>query len=133
MTIRVALIGAGVMGADHSRTLATQVPAAELGTICDADAESAAELAAELEVDSVSNDPWAAIADKAIDAVIVAAPDAMHRKLIFAALAAAKPILYEKPMAPPPQNSTGTISVEVKRGKPLIQIGYNRRFDPAYR
>ena len=79
----------GICGTDHARTLATQVPGAELRIICDADATRAAALAAELEGVSVSTDPLATIADKAIDAVIVAAPDAMHEELIFAARAAA--------------------------------------------
>jgi myo-inositol 2-dehydrogenase / D-chiro-inositol 1-dehydrogenase len=132
MTIGVGLIGAGVMGADHARTLATQVPGAELRIICDADAARAKALAAELEVETASADPLATIADKSIDAVIVAAPDAMHKELILAALAAGKPVLCEKPMAPTPQDCIEIIAAEVKRGKQLIQIGYNRRFDPAY-
>ena len=132
MTVRVALIGAGVMGADHARALATQVPGGDLRTICDADAERAKALAAELEVEKVSTDPIATIADKTIDAVIVAAPDAMHRELILASLAAGKPVLCEKPMAPTPLDCADIIAAEVNRGKQLIQIGYNRRFDPAY-
>jgi myo-inositol 2-dehydrogenase/D-chiro-inositol 1-dehydrogenase len=120
------------MGADHARTLTSQVPGAELRIICDADSARAKSLAGELEVESISTDPLATIADKAIDAVIVAAPDAMHKELIFASLAAGKPILCEKPMAPTPHDCIEIIANEVKRGTQLIQIGYNRRFDPAY-
>ena len=132
MTVRVALIGAGVMGADHARTLATQVPGAVLRMICDADGERARDLAAELEVERVSADPLASIADKSNDAVIVAAPDAMHRDLILASLAAGKPVLCEKPMAPTPRDCVDIVAAEAGRGRRLIQIGYNRRFDPAY-
>lgn len=132
MTVKVALIGAGVMGADHARTLATQVPGAVLRTICDADGARARALAAELEVEELSTDPFAAIADKSHDAVIVAAPDALHHDLILACLAAGKPVLCEKPMAPGPGDCADIVAAEVKRGRRLIQIGYNRRFDPAY-
>ena len=120
------------MCADHARTLATQVPGAELRTICDTDSARAKALAAELDVEQVSADPLATIADKAIDAVIVAAPDAMHKELIFASLAAGKPVLCEKPRAPTSHDCTEIIAAESKCGKQLIQIGYNRRFDPAY-
>ena len=132
MTVRVALIGAGVMGADHARALATQVPGAVLRMICDADGERARDLAAELEVERVSADPLASITDKSNDAVIVAAPDAMHRDLILASLAAGKPVLCEKPMAPTPRDCVDIVAAEAGRGRRLIQIGYNRRFDPAY-
>ena len=37
MTIRVAVIGAGVMGADHARIISSALPGAELRCICDAD------------------------------------------------------------------------------------------------
>lgn len=132
MTIRVALIGAGVMGADHAHTLASQVPGAELHTICDADTVRATALASELEVEHVATDPLATIADNGIDAVLIAAPDSMHKELILACLAVGKPVLCEKPMAPTPQDCIEIIDAEVKRGTRLIQIGYNRRFDPAY-
>lgn len=120
------------MGADHARTLSTQVPGAELRIICDADATRAKALAAELECGSVTSDPFAAIADTAIDAVLVAAPDEFHKDLILASLAAGKPVLCEKPMASTPQECAAIIEAESKGGRRLIQIGYNRRFDPAY-
>lgn len=41
MTIRIAVIGAGVMGADHARILAEDLPGAALQVVCDADADRA--------------------------------------------------------------------------------------------
>ena len=41
MTIRVALIGAGIMGADHARIIAEDVPGAELQVVCDASEDRA--------------------------------------------------------------------------------------------
>ena len=120
------------MGADHAHTLASQVPGVELRTICDADTLRAKALAQELDVAHVSGDPLAAIADTGIDAVLIAAPDSMHKELILAAIAVGKPVLCEKPMAPTPQDCIEIIEAEVRRGARLIQIGYNRRFDPAY-
>jgi myo-inositol 2-dehydrogenase / D-chiro-inositol 1-dehydrogenase len=123
--VRVALIGAGVMGADHARTLATQVPGAVLQTICDADGARARALAAELEVEQVSTDPFTAITEEGHDAVIVAAPVVLHHDLILACLAAGKPVLCEKLMAPGPSDCADIVAAEVKRGRRLIQIGYN--------
>lgn len=132
MTIRVGLIGAGVMGADHARTMVSQVPGCELRTICDADGARAKALADELGIATATTDQMATVNDKSIDAVLVAAPDEFHKQLILASLAVGKPVLCEKPMAPTPQDCTEIIAAEQKLGKRLIQIGYNRRFDPAY-
>ena len=38
MVVRVALIGAGIMGADHGRILAEEVPGARVQVVVDADA-----------------------------------------------------------------------------------------------
>lgn len=132
MAVRVALIGAGVMGADHARTLVTQVPGAELRVICDADEARATALAEELGAHTIATVPSASIVNKAIDAVIVAAPDALHRELILLALSQGKPILCEKPMAPTPGDCIEIVAAESRLGRRLVQIGYNRRFDPAY-
>src|SRR5262249_8070549 len=45
MSVRVAIIGAGVMGADHARIFAERLPGAELRVICDADETRARRLA----------------------------------------------------------------------------------------
>ena len=37
MTLRIGIIGAGIMGADHARIFAEEVPGTSLQVICDAD------------------------------------------------------------------------------------------------
>ena len=37
MTVRIAVIGAGIMGADHARILAEEVPGARVQVVVDAD------------------------------------------------------------------------------------------------
>lgn len=41
MTVRIAIIGAGIMGADHARILAQDVPGAVLQVVCDASQDRA--------------------------------------------------------------------------------------------
>ena len=41
MSIRIGLIGAGIMGADHARILSQQAPGVTLQFICDADSARA--------------------------------------------------------------------------------------------
>ena len=72
------------------------------------------------------------IADPKVEAVIVASPDATHIEYTLACLKAGKPVLCEKPLAPTAAEALRAIEAEVKGGKRLIQVGYMRRFDPAY-
>ncbi len=45
MTIRVGLIGAGIMEADHANILSKQIPGVTLQDVCDADAGRAKSVA----------------------------------------------------------------------------------------
>jgi myo-inositol 2-dehydrogenase/D-chiro-inositol 1-dehydrogenase len=132
MTIRVGIVGVGVMGADHARTLATQVPGAHLHAVQDADAARAAAVAQETGAGKSLTDPLALIADPAIDAVLIASPDATHRDFTRACLAAGKPVLCEKPLAPTARECLEIVAAEAALGRRLVQVGYMRRFDPAY-
>lgn len=120
------------MGADHARIIASQLPGAVLQVICDADTSRAKAIAAETGAVDVSNDPLAAIAGKSVDAVLIASPDATHGELTIAAIAARKPVLCEKPLAPSSAECIRVMDAEEKAGKRLVQVGFMRRFDPAY-
>ena len=132
MTVRVGIIGVGIMGADHARTIVEHVPGASLRAVYDADAKRAREIAAETGAETVATSPEALIADHKIDAVLIASPDQTHGALTLACIAARKPVLCEKPLAPTAKECLQVIAAETKAGKQLVQIGYMRRFDPAY-
>ena len=132
MTIRIGLVGAGIMGADHAKIFATQIPGVKLHTICDADALRARRIADETGAAHVSHDPFAMIADPSVDAVLIASPDHTHASLSKACVEAGKPVLCEKPLSRDSKECLDVIAAEVKRGKQLVQIGFMRRFDPAY-
>lgn len=132
MTIRVGLIGAGVMGADHARILATQVPGAVLQYVCDADAARCRTVATETGAVHTATDPLTVINSADVDAVLIASPDATHGPLTVAAIAAGKPVLCEKPLAPTTAECLAVMDAEVRGGKRLVQVGFMRRFDPSY-
>lgn len=132
MTIRVGLIGAGVMGADHARIFAEEVPGIALQFICDADAARAKGVAGATGAQHVASDPFAVISDKSVDAVVIAAPDQFHASLTLACIAAGKPVLCEKPLSQDVNECLAVLSAEEKRGQRLVQIGFMRRFDPSY-
>jgi myo-inositol 2-dehydrogenase / D-chiro-inositol 1-dehydrogenase len=132
MTVNIGLIGTGVMGADHARTLATQVAGIKLRALTDADAARAKSVAAETGAETVAADPLAVINDPLVHAVLIASPDHTHHDLTLACIAAGKPVLCEKPLAPTSLECLDIISAETARGRRLVQVGYMRRFDPAY-
>jgi myo-inositol 2-dehydrogenase / D-chiro-inositol 1-dehydrogenase len=132
VSVRVGIIGVGIMGADHARILASHVPGTVLQALYDADAARARAVAEETGARSVAADAFALVRDPNIDAVLVASPDATHKDLTLACIEAGKPVLCEKPLAPTPAECREVLAAESKLGRRLVQVGYMRRFDPAY-
>ena len=132
MSVGIGIIGAGVMGADHARLIAGHVAGAHLVAISDADEGRARATAKEHAARRHYADGNTLIADPDVDAVIVASPDATHVDYALACLKAEKPVLCEKPLAPTTAECLRAVEAEVKGGKRLIQVGFMRRFDPAY-
>jgi len=132
MTVQVGIIGVGIMGADHARTLSAHVPGARVHAIYDLDIGRAETIARECGAADIATTPEALINDKNIDAVLIASPDQTHAPLTLACLAAGKPALCEKPLAPTSHECLEVVAAETKLRRRLVQIGYMRRYDPPY-
>ncbi|MBB3039465.1 Gfo/Idh/MocA family oxidoreductase [Hoyosella altamirensis] len=130
MPVRIGVIGLGVMGADHVRTLHGMVANAVVTRVTDINAERSAQLGAEIESATVSSDGMELINDRDVDAVIIASHDSTHAELATACVKAGKPVLCEKPLAPTSDEAAGVVAAE--NGAGLISLGFNRRFDPAF-
>ena len=129
MTLSVGVIGLGVMGAEHLRLLREETAGVQVTAICDADPDRVARLAEDA---IVFADPMALILSDKVDALVIASPDATHAGLALACLSAGKPALCEKPLATSAAEALRVVDAEVAVGRRLLQIGYMRRFDPAY-
>lgn len=129
--LRIGLIGAGAMGVAHVETLTRWVPGAAVVSVYDADPDRAATVAEGADA-TVASSSAALIGDPDVDAVIVAAPDPLHEDLALACLDAGKPTLCEKPLATSIEGSRRVVAREVEVGRRLLQLGFMRRFDPAY-
>ena len=132
MVLGVGIIGAGVMGGDHARVLAGSVRGAEVRAIADADAARAGAVSKANGIARTHTDALALIADPAIDAVLIASPDDTHVPYTLACIAAGKPVLCEKPLAPTARGCLEVMAAEQKAGRRLVQVGFMRRFDPGY-
>jgi myo-inositol 2-dehydrogenase/D-chiro-inositol 1-dehydrogenase len=129
MSLRVGVIGTGVMGAEHARILREETRGAHLAAVADTDPGRAAAAA---DGAAVFTDPLELIAAEGVDAVVIASPDATHGTLARACLEHGKPVLCEKPLAATTAEALALVEAEVAHGRRLIQVGYMRRFDPAY-
>ncbi len=127
--LKVGVIGAGAMGASHARTLATAVPAAEVTHVFDMDTARAKAVADEVGAQPADS-PEALVAD--VDAFLVASPDFTHADLAVAGIEAGQHVLCEKPLAVTADDARRVVDAEVAAGRRLVQVGFNRRFDPGF-
>ena len=132
MTIRIAVIGAGIMGGDHARIFAEELPGAHVQVVCDASAPRARALADAVGAADVASDALAVIARADVDAVVIASPDPTHAPLSLAAIAAGKPVLCEKPLSQSSAECLAVVDAEITAGRRFIQLGFMRRFDQSY-
>ncbi|HYI56451.1 MAG TPA: Gfo/Idh/MocA family oxidoreductase [Microlunatus sp.] len=130
MTVRIGVIGTGNMGADHIRNLQRFVAGAEVTVVADYNRATAEAVAAESGA-RVAADGDALIADAEVEAVIIASHDSTHHGYALAAVAAGKPTLCEKPLAPTVAECEEIVAAEAAGGH-LLSLGFMRRFDPAH-
>ena len=132
MTVRIAVIGAGVMGADHARIVAEDIPGAILQLVCDMDERRARAVADACGAVDISNDPDGAVSRSDVDAVIVASPDFTHAPLSKACIAAGKRVLCEKPLSQQSNECLEVMEAEQNAGAKFVQVGFMRRYDRSY-
>jgi myo-inositol 2-dehydrogenase / D-chiro-inositol 1-dehydrogenase len=132
MTVRVGVIGVGLIGEDHVRRLSSVVAGATVTAVTDVDASRAAAVAKLYGVPAVHVSGEDVIADPAVDAVVVASWGPTHEQYVLAAIAAGKPVFCEKPLATTPEACERVLAAETAFGRRLIQVGFMRRYDSAY-
>lgn len=129
-TIPVAAIGVGRLGLLHAQNLARRVPGAELRAVVDIDEDLARRAGGLCDVPHTT-DYRAVLADETIAAVEICTPTDTHADLIVAAAEAGKDIFCEKPIALTLADTDRAVAA-VEGAGVLLQIGFMRRYDPAY-
>ena len=130
--IKVAVIGVGLMGADHAQIIAQEISGASLQVVCDMDANQARSVADLYGAADVSGNPEVTIARDDVDAVIIASPDFTHAPLTQACIKAAKPVLCEKPLSQSSAECLEVMAAEQGAGSRRIMLGFMRRYDQSY-
>src|ERR1700748_544666 len=126
-SLRVGVIGAGVMGTNHARVLAG-LPNTTLVGIVDplpAHRTRATELTGCRTFESLDE-----LVAAGIDAVTIAAPTHLHHEIALAAIAHKIHVLVEKPIASTVEEGREIVSAARQAGVTLM-VGHVERFNPA--
>lgn len=134
MTLKIGVIGTGMIGRDHTRRIGQVLAGAEIVALSDYNPDAAravqADLAPAAKVYDRGED---LIAAPEVEAILVCSTGATHEGYVLAAIAAGKPCFCEKPLATTADGARRIVEAEVLTGKRLVQVGFMRRYDAGYR
>jgi len=130
--LKVGVIGTGMIGKDHIRRMTSVLSGVRVVAVTDVDSSVAEAVAAPLSA-AVHPDGASLIGSSSVDAVVVSSWGPTHEEYVLAAIAAGKPVFCEKPLATTADACFRIVSAEVAAGRRLVQVGYMRRYDVAYR
>ena len=123
--IQVGIIGVGARVQSGVLQAAVAVPGVEVIGVCDAYKGRVTRALERLGSQAKDYGDWRAmLADKSIDAVIIATPDHWHREQTVAALAAGKDVYLEKPMTLTIDEGPEMYAAADKSGR-VLQVGSN--------
>ncbi len=123
----IGIIGCGAMGRIHAENLRT-LPGARLVAVSDPYKGACQRLVEECDVPPSCYGDYADLLERPdIDAAIVTVPNALHRTVTLAAIAAGKHVLLEKPLAHSVDDGLAIVHA-VEQSDRLVMLGFNNRF-----
>lgn len=129
--VNIAVIGTGRMGSVHVANLVHSIPEANLSAICDIKLDVAQAVADKLGIKRVVQDYHELLADKDIEAILIASSTDTHAFIMKDVAAAGKHIFCEKPLSMNLESIDDALAA-VEKAKVKLQVGFNRRFDKSY-
>lgn len=133
MTLKIGVIGTGMIGKDHARRISQVLAGADVVAVTDVNPASAEACVRDVARRAkVYGDGHAVIAAAEVHAVVVTSWGPTHEEFVLAAIAAKKPVFCEKPLATTAEGARRIVEAEVKLDRRLVQVGFMRRFDAGY-
>jgi myo-inositol 2-dehydrogenase/D-chiro-inositol 1-dehydrogenase len=133
MSVCVGVIGVGMIGQDHIRRLTHVLSGSRVVAVTDVDAARARAVADGVPGSRALPTGQDVVRDDEVDAVLVASWGPTHEEYVLACIEAGKPVFCEKPLATTEEACLRILDAEVAGGRRLVQVGYMRRYDAAYR
>lgn len=130
--IRIGIIGAGRMGLDHAVRVRDRISGAVLTAIVEPDGVRRSIAATEFSDARMFVELDDAVGHADLDAVIIASPGRFHEEALLKCLDSKLDVLCEKPLTPDTASAIRVLEAEQRADRPLIQVGFMRRFDPEY-
>jgi predicted dehydrogenase len=127
MTMRVAIVGCGLIGHKRARSLGR---CGKLVAVADVWRERAEQLAAQWPGCEVAADWQSCVARPDVDAVIVSTVNSALAPVTLAAVQHGKHVLVEKPAARNPEELRPVLAAARTAGV-VVKVGFNHRFHPA--
>jgi len=129
--VNLAMIGVFAQGLANTRSFLRHPTVCEIAAICDVDKRAIDKCAEEVKKTQTrapkgEKDIRRLLADKQIDAVMIAMPDHWHAPATLLALQAGKHVYVEKPVSYCPREGEMMIEAAAKYGK-AVQVGTGRR------
>lgn len=128
-TIILGVIGAGRIGKLHVENIKKYFPYLHIKSIADPNIDKA--WATSQGVKHIYTDAQDIFTDNEINACIICSPAPQHVPQIIAAARSGKHIFCEKPIATDIASIQEALA-EVAKAKVILQVGFNRRFDPNF-
>jgi predicted dehydrogenase len=127
--LQVALVGYGFVGKVFHAPLIASVDGLALHTVVSSNADAVHADFREARVVSSLDD---ALADPAIDLIVIGTPNALHAPQAHAALDAGKHVVVDKPFTVTVAEADAVIAHAERAGK-LLSVFHNRRYDADFR
>jgi predicted dehydrogenase len=130
--VRVGIVGCGMVAqAEHLPNLLQLSDRFEIAALADPSRTVREAMAARYSVAGVFDDHRRLLDAGGIDAVIVSAPAATHAQITLDALDAGLHVFVEKPLCITLADADVIVGARQGAGK-VVQVGYMKRFDPAW-
>ena len=130
--LRIGIVGCGeVTQVMHLPSLHQLAEQFAVTALCDVSATVLHGVGEQWRVPNRYRDYHDLLAQADVDAVLIANPDAYHAEVALAAIAAGQHVLIEKPMCITLVEADA-ISAAQERAEVVVQVGYMRRYAPAF-
>lgn len=132
-TIKVGLVGLGRLGFSHAKNIVQKIPQMELAAVCSVVPEELERAKSAFNTPNLYSDYNEMLANKDLDAIMIASPSGFHCQQIQEAITAGFHVFCEKPIGLTEDEINKTIEVIKQHPNQKFMLGFMRRFDDSYR